>query len=65
MTALSPWLVFGGRRGWRIRLEFKPADLWIGAFWRYDNSKILLKTFDLYICLLPMLPIHLAGDWLT
>lgn len=38
---------------WDLQLEFKLEDFWIGAFWRQTPSK-----FDLWICLLPCLPIH-------
>lgn len=37
----------------KIKLEFKLADAWIGAFWaRKDN------VLHVWICLLPCLPIH-------
>lgn len=41
-----------GRR-WTLALEWKAADLWIGAFW--DRRGPLL---NLWICLLPCLPVH-------
>lgn len=41
---------------WRIRIEWKYQDFWIGAFWKTDRHKL---DFDLWICLLPCLPIHL------
>jgi len=52
----------------RIRVEFKAQGLWVGAFWK---SRIwecppgvpYEKEIDLWICLLPMLPIHLT--WST
>lgn len=56
----------------RIRLEFKLADFWIGAFWRRDKKVVELvdesdlhvhgeevNYFHLWICLLPCLPIHI------
>jgi hypothetical protein len=33
----------------KIRLEWKPQDLWVGAFW---------KPGHLWVCLLPCLPVH-------
>lgn len=39
------------RRG--VRIEFKPQDLWVGVFWK-KNGPLL----DVWICLVPMLPIH-------
>lgn len=56
------------RRGWR--LEFKPADLWIGVFPKKNGPML-----DVWICLVPMFPIHIRwffrqkfppvepGDW--
>jgi hypothetical protein len=58
---VTPWLRFGGRNDWRLRLEFKPADLWIGAF--IKRRRVLAASFwDLWVCLIPMLPIHFAWD---
>lgn len=42
----------------RAALEFKLEDLWIGAFWRQDGNCI-----DLWICLLPCLPLHVSWWW--
>lgn len=40
----------------KIRLEFKPQDMWVGAFWKTSGN---LKT-DIWICILPTLPIHIT-----
>lgn len=50
-----------------IRLEFKPQDCWIGAFWKQgveaDGFEWRGATYrprtDVWICVLPMLPIHI------
>jgi hypothetical protein len=39
----------------RIRLEFKVQDLWIGIYWSTTDS-----ATDIWICLLPTLPIHIT-----
>lgn len=54
----------------KIRLEFKPQDLWIGLFWkvRRQNLEGLLGctwTADLWICLLPTLPLHFTWSRLN
>ena len=43
----------------RLRLEFKPQDCWVGVFWRrvLIVSGPMFRT-DVWICLLPMLPLH-------
>jgi hypothetical protein len=42
---------------WKLRLEWKPQDLWIGAFWKWEKQRL-----HVWICLLPMLPIHFTFD---
>ena len=55
------WLRLGGKRDWRVRLEFKPADFWVGLF--VKRERVLAATFyDAWLCILPMFPIHLAWD---
>lgn len=39
----------------KVRLEIKFEDLWVGAFWRRFAGKV-----DLWICLLPCVPIHIS-----
>jgi hypothetical protein len=41
-----------------IRLEWKPQDCWIGVFWKRRSVRGGIGPFDLWVCLLPMLPIH-------
>jgi hypothetical protein len=38
---------------YKIKIEFVPQDFWIGIFWKKQ-----LDRFDLYLCLIPMFPIH-------
>lgn len=55
----------------RVRLEWKPQDLWVGAFWKvsecwatdgmddpFDDRTV--PMVDLWICLIPMVPLHLT-----
>ncbi len=51
-----------------VRLEFKPQDCWLGVFWKktvegrpyYSPCETWWHRWDVWICLLPMLPIHLC-----
>ena len=54
----------------KVRLEFKPQDCWVGAYWEtrphdcafdvcYNNER------HLWVCLLPMLPIHFQWRYRT
>jgi len=47
----------------KVRLEFKPQDLWIGVFWKrlpgYDPEEEPVAEVHVWICLLPMLPLHI------
>ena len=53
--------LFGIERfAWDLSLEFKPADLWVGIFWKWSGTWRKPKDrLDLWICLVPCLPIHL------
>jgi hypothetical protein len=37
-----------------IRVLFEPRDLWLGAYWKRGYNDL-----QVYLCLLPMLPIRL------
>lgn len=39
------------------RFEWKKEDCWIGAYWRTTPGEFA-DRFDLWICILPMLPFH-------
>lgn len=52
-------------RGMGVCVEFKPEDFWIGAFWKITRVRhasagevYFVRRVDLWICLVPMLPIH-------
>lgn len=40
-------------RRWRVRLEWKLADCWIGIYWADHGGFV-----DVWVCLLPCLPLH-------
>jgi hypothetical protein len=51
-------------KNWKIRLEFKIEDLWVGLFWKSKyqaagGGKWERSEYDLWICLIPCVPIHL------
>lgn len=52
MTRLLTREVEIGSR-WRFQLEFKSADAWVGAYWVNHGG-----FWDLWVCLLPFLPLH-------
>lgn len=62
---------------WRLWIEFKLSNCWIGVYWRSrfcaggpssfmerscTTDEWFRSEFDLFICLLPMLPIHIHWD---
>lgn len=50
----------------KIRLEFKSRDLWIGLYWEVREWAPLNPdgpALHVWICLLPMLPIHIVIPW--
>lgn len=44
-----------GNKCWDVRLEFKLQDFWIGVFWKNRSF-----DGDIWICLLPCVPIHVS-----
>ena len=53
----------------KVRLEFKPQNLWISVYWevrghKYVYGEVTSPLFDIkkalhiWICIIPMLPIH-------
>lgn len=47
---------------WHVR--FVPNDMWMGLYWRIARSiQSPYKRLDLYVCVIPMLPIRLRFEW--
>ncbi len=48
------------RNGWRSRvdiiLKFEPRDIWVGVYWKRST---ILKRLDFWICIVPMVPLHI------
>lgn len=47
----------------KMTLEFKLADLWIGAFWKQSITTTPLidtKFLDIWVCFIPCFPVHLT-----
>jgi hypothetical protein len=51
------------RRRFRVSIEFKRQDCWVGVFWRTENLSTLGKAnapgilTTWWVCLVPMVPI--------
>jgi hypothetical protein len=49
----------------KVRLEFKPQDLWIGVYWKKTNRKVYIDRWtwtwelNIWICVIPTVPIHI------
>jgi len=41
----------------RARFEFKLEDFWFGVFWKRNGYN---PTIDIWVCLLPCLPLHIT-----
>lgn len=52
-----------------IAIEFKLADMWIGAFWDVRQcwygsiAGIITEDLHVWICLIPCMPIHYIRSW--
>lgn len=44
--------------GWCAQFEFKLADFWIGIFWKRRGNCV-----DLWLCLLPCVPLNVSWWW--
>jgi hypothetical protein len=54
----------------RVRLEFKIEDMWIGVYWKSScttlahmdgkEPEVTYNQLDIWVCLLPCLPIHIT-----
>lgn len=44
--------------GWRAEFEWKPQDLWIGAYWKRVGHCV-----DLWVCFVPCVPLHVSWWW--
>lgn len=40
-----------------IGLSFEPQDLWIGVYWRRDYHPSFKFALQIFICIIPCLPI--------
>ena len=45
-----------------ISAKFEPHDLWIGVYWRCGHLGSQ-RWIEVYICIVPMFPIILEGNW--
>ncbi len=55
---LGPWRIRPLHWGFSADVEWKPQDLWIGAFWkrtRFDG----FSGYSLWLCVLPCIPLHI------
>lgn len=55
---LGPWRVRPLRWKCTFALEWKPQDLWVGAFWKSTDFDGF-TGYSLWVCLIPCLPIHI------
>ena len=42
-----------------VKIKFDPKDVWVGIQWATHSPNS--RTWDVFICIIPMLPIHIGG----
>lgn len=42
-----------------VHLEFQSGDLWIGIYWTRRSDAWGKSRLELWLCLIPCLPLHL------
>ena len=51
--------------GWMLRLEWKPTEFWVGVrCYNHPRGQVKKATpnrIDIWICLIPCLPLHYAS----
>ncbi len=52
--AEKAWRIWDGDKV-KAQFQWEPRDLWVGCFWRRTPN-----CLHLYICLLPMIPLHVT-----
>jgi hypothetical protein len=53
-----PESINGVDKRFRFRVEWKPQDAWVGAFWKTTRYLSGQKETHLWVCILPMIPLH-------
>lgn len=54
----------GGKPMPEVKLKFEPRDIWVGIYWNLSRSiESAYRKLDVYICVVPMLPIRLRFEW--
>ena len=43
-----------------VLLLWEPRDLWVGVYWKGTYMEAGNKMLDVYVCVIPMLPILLG-----
>lgn len=43
---------------YNAQFEWKLEDFWVGAFWKRTGG-----TIDLWLCLIPCVPLHVSWGW--
>ncbi len=51
-------LRFVDREKLKVQLQWEPRDLWVGLFWRRTDIAL-----HLYVCLVPLVPLHVTIWW--
>lgn len=47
-----------------VKLKFEPRDLWVGVYWNLAESiESTYKRLDVYVCIVPTLPLRLRFEW--
>jgi hypothetical protein len=47
-----------------IKLKFEPRDVWVGVYWdKVRSIESAYTRLDVYVCIVPMLPVRLRWEW--
>jgi hypothetical protein len=43
-----------------LKIWFEPRDIWVGVYWKHKDIRGEMFITDIYICVLPMLPLLIS-----
>jgi hypothetical protein len=43
---------------WELSLKWEPRDCWVGVYWKRYPAAL-----EMYVCIVPLVPVYLYVQW--